>query len=387
MGMFEKTKKITGPIVGATFAFVVFVTSLFGNYIITLSLPLITVLNKHRLWRDLMDRAATFWMVIPLFFLKFVFRIKVRVTGDEVLYGSPAVVVMNHRTRLDWMYYWLVLWRMNPWLSTSNKIALKQLLKHVPGVGFGMQVQQFIFLKRDLEVDLPRMTRAVEYYSDMGIPYQILMFPEGTDRTAFTLNRSNEFAKKNGLRELKNVLYPRSAGFLHLVKEMRRNNYLEYVYDVTVAYPQDIVQNETDMVIKGSLPSEVHYHIKRYHVSELPKNEGELNHWLHQIWYEKEQRLEEYYSQKAKNKRQFNCDDGFIWLRDDFKQNAVVFYGLCFWVSMVSVYFYHITFMPFVQCTVVFLVLNYLYIFGRYGSMEKLIYTLWEKSTKRVHVV
>lgn len=51
------------------------------------------------------------------------------------------------------------------------------------------------------------------------------MFPEGTDRTAFTLRRSREYAKKNGLQELNNVLYPRSAGFLHLVKEMRRSEY------------------------------------------------------------------------------------------------------------------------------------------------------------------
>ena len=38
------------------------------------------------------------------------------------------------------------------------------------------------------------------------------MFPEGTDRTAYTLSRSREYAQKNGLPELQNVLYPRSAG-------------------------------------------------------------------------------------------------------------------------------------------------------------------------------
>lgn len=38
------------------------------------------------------------------------------------------------------------------------------------------------------------------------------MFPEGTDRTAFTLGRSREYAQKNDLPELHNVLYPRSAG-------------------------------------------------------------------------------------------------------------------------------------------------------------------------------
>lgn len=49
------------------------------------------------------------------------------------------------------------------------------------------------------------------------------MFPEGTDRTAHTLSRSRDYAKKHGLKELKNVLYPRSAGFIHMVEEMRKS--------------------------------------------------------------------------------------------------------------------------------------------------------------------
>lgn len=55
-----------GPLIGLTFAFVVFVTSIFGNYVIVLTLPMITLLDRHRQWRELMDRAVSFWMVIPL---------------------------------------------------------------------------------------------------------------------------------------------------------------------------------------------------------------------------------------------------------------------------------------------------------------------------------
>lgn len=63
------------------------------------------------------------------------YGIKVRTSGDRIEYDQPAIVIMNHRTRLDWLYFWLALWRMNPWLMTTNKIALKELLKHVPGAG------------------------------------------------------------------------------------------------------------------------------------------------------------------------------------------------------------------------------------------------------------
>lgn len=55
-----------GPLIGFSFAAIVFLTSIFGNYIVTLFLPMITIGNQHKKWRELMDRAITFWMVIPL---------------------------------------------------------------------------------------------------------------------------------------------------------------------------------------------------------------------------------------------------------------------------------------------------------------------------------
>ena len=69
------------------------------------------------------------------FFLHFIFGVRVRASGDRIAHNTPAIIIMNHRSRLDWFYFWLALWRMNPWLMTSNKIALKERLKHVPGAG------------------------------------------------------------------------------------------------------------------------------------------------------------------------------------------------------------------------------------------------------------
>lgn len=59
-------RRIFGPLIGVSFALIVFGTSIFGNYIVTLFLPMIAVLNRHERWREMMDRAITFWMVIPL---------------------------------------------------------------------------------------------------------------------------------------------------------------------------------------------------------------------------------------------------------------------------------------------------------------------------------
>ena len=39
-------------------------------------------------------------------------------------------------------------------------------------------------------------------------------------------------------------------------------SHLDAIYDVTVGYPKNIVENEAD-VIKGIFPKEVHFNIKR----------------------------------------------------------------------------------------------------------------------------
>lgn len=63
--------RVFSPLIGFFFVAVVFLTSLFGNYIITLVLPIVTIFKRHKQWRNLMDRAVTFWMFIPLVNFKF----------------------------------------------------------------------------------------------------------------------------------------------------------------------------------------------------------------------------------------------------------------------------------------------------------------------------
>jgi hypothetical protein len=66
MWLARVVRRLFGPIIGFSFAIIVFGTSVFGNYIVTLFLPMITIFNFHLKWRALMDRAISFWMVIPM---------------------------------------------------------------------------------------------------------------------------------------------------------------------------------------------------------------------------------------------------------------------------------------------------------------------------------
>ena len=55
------------------------------------------------------------------------------ISGDEVRAGEGSLLLMNHRTRLDWMYLWQLLVRQSG--LRTEKIILKSPLKHIPGAG------------------------------------------------------------------------------------------------------------------------------------------------------------------------------------------------------------------------------------------------------------
>ncbi|VDM56537.1 unnamed protein product [Angiostrongylus costaricensis] len=63
------------PILGWSFGIAILVTSIIGSYIVSLFLFLLVG------------------------FLELIFEMRVRVSGDEIEYDKPALVVMNHRTR------------------------------------------------------------------------------------------------------------------------------------------------------------------------------------------------------------------------------------------------------------------------------------------------
>lgn len=70
---------------------------------------------------------------LPKSLLELVFRVKVVITGDGFIPGERSVIIMNHRTRLDWMFLWCCLLRYS--YLRLEKICLKAALKGVPGFG------------------------------------------------------------------------------------------------------------------------------------------------------------------------------------------------------------------------------------------------------------
>ena len=100
------------------------------------------------------------------------------------------------------------------------------------------------------------------------------------------------------------TLFPSSYGYyLSNVIAFRKlcfcfytGSMIDAIYDVNVGYPYNLpTAGEMDS-LKGDLPPEVHFHVKRHPIATIPINKDGLAKWCEQKWAEKEERLKQFYT-------------------------------------------------------------------------------------------
>ena len=76
-----------------------------------------------------------FWSVLQLFqaMYEVLFQIKVKVIGCLPNHRDCTLMIMNHRTRFDWLY--LFSYQIRFGSVNRYTITLKNILKFAPGVG------------------------------------------------------------------------------------------------------------------------------------------------------------------------------------------------------------------------------------------------------------
>lgn len=65
------------------------------------------------------------------------FGVKIYVSGDHISPDESAVLVMNHRTRVDWNFLWAAMYQAcMPKVGCHKlKFILKDPIRHIPGPG------------------------------------------------------------------------------------------------------------------------------------------------------------------------------------------------------------------------------------------------------------
>ncbi len=219
-------------------------------------------------------------------------RTRLVITGAELPEHENAIVVANHQQMPD-ITTLMALARSKRRLG-DLKFFVKKALKWVPGIGWGMQFINCPFIDRDWTADRERIARTFGTLTRERIPLWLVSFVEGTRVTPEKIAASQAYARERGLATLEHVLLPRTKGFVASVQGLGRH--VAAVYDVTIGYVEGVPT--LWQFVKGRV-QEVHVHVRRFPIDELPRLEAELASWLHDRFEEKDGLLAHFYSHGA----------------------------------------------------------------------------------------
>ena len=214
------------------------------------------------------------------------------ISGEELPTNENVLVLSNHQQMPD-ITTIMSMARRKGRLG-DLKFFVKHAIKWVPGVGWGMQFLNCPFLKRNWSADREKIDATFATLVDERIPMWLVSFVEGTRATEAKIRASTEWAVEHGIEPTRNVLIPRTKGFVASVEGL--GDHLTAVYDFTIGYVEGVPtlwQHVTGQVKK------IHVHVRRFPMDELPKIEADLKQWLMDRFYEKDELLEGYYETGA----------------------------------------------------------------------------------------
>ncbi|KAJ6716721.1 1-ACYL-SN-GLYCEROL-3-PHOSPHATE ACYLTRANSFERASE 5-RELATED [Salix koriyanagi] len=205
------------------------------------------------------------WLALWPFLFEKINKTKVIFSGEIVPARERVLLIANHRTEVDWMYLWDLALRKG--CLGCIKYVLKSSLMKLPVFGWGFHILEFISVERKWEKEQISPSRSVQ-----GV---------------------KAYAAEHGLPILNNVLLPKTKGFYACMEDLRGS--LDAVYDVTIGYKPrcpSLLDN-----VFGVNPSEVHVHVRRIALDEIPTSEEEVSAWLTNIFQLKDQLLSDFYLQ------------------------------------------------------------------------------------------
>ncbi|XP_072974132.1 1-acyl-sn-glycerol-3-phosphate acyltransferase PLS1-like [Typha angustifolia] len=219
--------------------------------------------------------------------------VKVQVYADLETFQSMgkehALVISNHKSDIDWLVGWILAQRSG--CLGSALAVMKKSSKFLPVIGWSMWFAEYLFLERSWAKDESTLKLGLQRLEDFPRPFWLALFVEGTRFTPAKLLAAQEYAASQGLPTPRNVLIPRTKGFVSAVNIMRP--FVPAIYDVTVAIPKDQPSPTMLRILRGQ-SSVVHVRVKRHAMSDLPKTDDEVSQWCKDIFLAKDALLDKY---------------------------------------------------------------------------------------------
>ena len=278
--------RLKGNLLGILIASVLFSTLLALNIAQTASLVLLPL--SRDTFRKTNRFIANSWWSWCVLIVRRLHDVQVLITGDDVPDEENAIVVANHQQMADIPVLFELAWRKGR--LGDLKWYVKDVLKYTPGIGWGMLFLDCLFIKRNWTEDKGYIEGVFRRILRDKVPVWVVSFAEGTRSTPAKLERSREYALKQGHPQLEHVLLPRTKGFVATLTALR--GHLDAVYDVTIGYEGGFPT--LAQWCRGYSPR-VKLHVRRFPVKELPRTDAELTTWLIERYSEKDALLDRYY--------------------------------------------------------------------------------------------
>ena len=213
--------------------------------------------------------------------MKHIVGMELVMSGDEVPRSEDAIVFANHQSMSDILV--LICLALEKGRVGDLKWMVKDIIKYVPGIGWGMIFLDCLFLKRNWSDDEANIRAAFARFIKARIPLWMVSFPEGTRLTPSKLEASQAYAEHSALPLTEHVLLPRPRGFVATVHGLR--DLVQAVYSVTIRY-EGKAPKLTHM-IRGDV-NRVFVDLKRVPITAMPNNDKQLGAWLLSDFYRKD---------------------------------------------------------------------------------------------------
>ncbi|XP_026332468.1 acyl-CoA:lysophosphatidylglycerol acyltransferase 1-like [Hyposmocoma kahamanoa] len=251
-------------------------------------------------------------------------------SGDEpsTCMGSRTLVLANHQSTAD-VPMLMTAWNPRRGVLCNLMWIMDRVFKFT-NFGIVSVLHEDFFIqagKTKREQSLEELRAHIhKFYVPLGRQF-IVLFPEG----GFLHKRreiSHRFAEKNNLPKLEYVSLPRAGAMKVIMDEVgpqmcdaassskaennkgiENNNRkthkmllettvgecIDWILDVTIAYPDRIPLHLTDIVCGFRKPCNTHIHYRLYPSTEVPTDAEGMTQWLYDRFIEKDKMLEEFY--------------------------------------------------------------------------------------------
>ena len=225
-----------------------------------------------------------YWFNFLCFSLQNVLRVEFRESGVDLPRHENAFFLANHQAMADIPTVLTVARRRGR--CGDAKWFVKDPLKWVPGIGWGLLMVDCLFVRRNWAADKARVMGVFNRLRESGMPFLVMSFLEGTRYTPAKYERSLAFARRQGLPEFKHLLLPRTKGFEATLTGLEGK--VDAVYDATIGYfgpPPGLLELFYST-------RRVDIHLKRFAITTIPTDDAGRAKWAIELFREKDALLE-----------------------------------------------------------------------------------------------